>query len=399
MQRPTRMLPLVAASLLIVAAPAAAQSPAASGGAPPAMTLPDGWTQVAGGLNAPRGVAIAADGTIYVAEAGAGGTDPCIEHPELGHMCFGTSGAITQVKDGKATKFVEGLPSLVGTVGGDVLGPSGVAVAADGTVWFLTGGPGVGAADLRATIAGGDGIGHLNKAAADGTSTSVADLNAFEVANNPDKDQPGNAPPDSNPNGLTVTKDGLAIVADAGGNDLLSVDASGKISVVTVFPEQTAALPPDPTASAAPGSSPVIAPMDPVPTSVVVGPDGNYYVGQLTGFPFPPGGAAVFKVVPGQDPVVYADGFTNVIGVAFAADGTLYVLEISHDGLLNTAPGGPPLGGLWEVPPGGGEPQLLATGLPMPGGIAVGSDGTIYVSTCASCPAGAGGLVSFHAAG
>jgi len=101
------------------------------------------------------------DGTIYVAEAGAGGTDPCIEHPELGHMCFGTSGAITQVKDGTATKFVEGLPSLVGTVGGDVLGPSGVAVAADGTVWFLAGGPGVGAADLRGTIKGGDGIGQL----------------------------------------------------------------------------------------------------------------------------------------------------------------------------------------------------------------------------------------------
>ena len=57
------------------------------------------------------------------------------------------------------------------------------------------------------------------------------------------------------------------------------------------------------------------------------------------------------------------------------------------------------MGGLWEVPAGGGTPQLLATGLPMPGGIAVGGDGTIYVTTCASCPAGAGGLVSFQPKG
>jgi sugar lactone lactonase YvrE len=360
------------------------------------MTLPDGWTMVVGGLDAPRGVAIAADGTIYVAESGKGGTDPCIQQPELGHMCFGTTGAITQVKDGTATRLVEGLTSGI-TDTGETLGPSGVAVDADGTVWYLIGGPGVGAAELRDTIAGAEGIGHLYKVGTDGTSTSVADLAAFEVADNPDKDQPGNEHPDSNVNGLAATADG-ALVTDAGGNDLLSVDGSGTISVVAVFPEQVAAIPPDPAASAAPGASPIMAPMDPVPTSVAVGPDGNYYVGQLTGFPFPHGGAAVFKVVPGEEPAVYADGFTNVIGVAFSADGSLYVLEISHDGLLNTPPGQLPTGGLWEVPPGGGTPELLATGLPMPGGLAVGSDGTVYASICAVCPGG-GAIVSYNAAG
>jgi hypothetical protein len=37
--------------------------------------------------------------------------------------------------------------------------------------------------------------------------------------------------------------------------------------------------------------------MQAVPTSVAVAPDGAYYVGQLTGFPFPVGGARVFRVV------------------------------------------------------------------------------------------------------
>ena len=80
---------------------------------------------------------------------------------------------------------------------------------------------------------------------------------------------------------------------------------------------------------------------------MAVGPDGAYYVGQLTGFPFPPGGASVFRIVPGEEPTgdtalwqgrLYASGFTNIIDVAFGPDGTLYVLEIAHDGLRAPTP-------------------------------------------------------------
>ena len=35
-----------------------------------------------------------------------------------------------------------------------------------------------------------------------------------------------------------------------------------------------------------------------MPTSVVKGPDGLYYISQLTGFPFIPGGANIFRVNP-----------------------------------------------------------------------------------------------------
>jgi sugar lactone lactonase YvrE len=382
MRRWVTGLSILSVSILATAGPVGAQSP----GAGPTIT------QVVGGLDAPRGIAIAADGTLYVAEAGAGGTAPCVEHPELGHLCFGPTSGISTVKGGVATRLVDGLPSA--TNGSDIIGASGVTLAADGSVWFLVGGPGAGAADGRAGVpdSAAAGMGQLYHVDASGKAVSVADLAAYETASNPDKDQPGNTTPDSNANGLTATTEGAAI-ADAGGNDLLLVDGTGAISVAAVFPVVFQAAPADPTAS--PAASPQMVPMDPVPTSVVVGPDGAYYVGQLTGFPFPPGGASVFKVVPGQDPTVYASGFTNIIGLAFGADGALYVAEISKDGLLNAAPGGPPMGALLKVPAGGGTPEVLVgDGLPMPGGVAVATDGTIYVTTCASCPEGMGGVVS-----
>ena len=51
-----------------------------------------------------------------------------------------------------------------------------------------------------------------------------------------------------------------------------------------------------------PGPAAII-PMQAVPTGVVKGPDGALYMSQLTGFPFPVGGANVFRIDPwsGQD--------------------------------------------------------------------------------------------------
>lgn len=353
-------------------------------------------TQVVGGLNSPRGVEVGLDGTVYVVEAGTGGTLGCGDTAELGKLCFGPSGAIVSVTGGVATPVVEGLTSGA-TETGEAIGPSDLAIGDDGTIWFLIGGPGGGeAAPFRDAVPDGAAaaIGQLYKVGADGKPVAVADLAAYETANNPDAQQPGNEQPDSNANGLAVGAEGAA-VADAGANSLLLVAPDGTITVGAVFPVVFQPAPPDPTASPVPGASPMMIPMDPTPTSVVMGPDGALYVGQLTGFPFPVGGASVFRVVPGEEPTVYATGFTNVMDVEFAADGTLYVLEIAHDSLLAAGAGGPPMGGLWKVPAGGGTPELVtAEGLPMPGGMGIAADGTIYISTCAACPAGMGGLVS-----
>ena len=74
---------------------------------------------------------------------------------------------------------------------------------------------------------------------------------------------------------------------------------------------------------------PPIIPMQAVPTGVVKGPDGALYMSQLTGFPFPVGGANVYRIDPRSGKTsVYATGFTNIIDLDFGKDGTLYVLEM-----------------------------------------------------------------------
>jgi hypothetical protein len=177
---------------------------------------------------------------------------------------------------------------------------------------------------------------------------------------------------------VTATAGGQA-VADAGGNSLQWVAANGSVSNLAVFPDRMAEAPP--FLGLPPGTQ---IPMQSVPTSVVRGPDGAFYVGELTGFPFQPGAARVHRVVPGQAPEVVAEGFTNIIDLAFSADGTLYVLEIAQNGLLS----GDPSGALIRVLPGGAKETVLSEGLITPGGLAIRGDAA-YVSNCGTCP-GAG---------
>ena len=118
---------------------------------------------------------------------------------------------------------------------------------------------------------------------------------------------------------------------------------------------------------------------------MVKGPDGALYVSQLTGFPFPAGGANVYRLDPrsGRADGLRA-GFTNIIDLDFGKDGTLYVLEIDNDGLV------PPLGpstdgALLTVPwqrqgAEAGRVALPAGTLTHPGGVAVGKRGDLYVT-------------------
>ncbi len=78
---------------------------------------------------------------------------------------------------------------------------------------------------------------------------------------------------------------------------------------------------------------------EPVTTSVVVGPDGALYVGELTGIPYPDGFANVVRIadptaVPGFNgvtpsgvPQTYASGFSQIQSLAFDAQGDMYVLD------------------------------------------------------------------------
>jgi hypothetical protein len=111
-----------------------------------------------------------------------------------------------------------------------------------------------------------------------------------------------------------------------------------------------------------------------VPTSVAVGPDGALYVGELTGIPFQPGTARIWRVVPGHRPSIYASSFTTISDLAFQGK-DLLVLEIAARGLLDpTSPGA-----LIRVAPSGRRTLVASTGLTAPTGIAV-AGRSIYVS-------------------
>lgn len=146
------------------------------------------------------------------------------------------------------------------------------------------------------------------------------------------------------------------------------MDAKGRITTLAVFPDRMVT-----------GPDGKKTPTQSIPTSITRGPDGAYYAGELTGFPFPVGAARVYRVVPGQAPTVYAKGFTYVIGLAFGRDGALYVLEIIKHGLFAAEKSGL-TGALIRVAPDGTRTTVLSKGLAAPSGLAVGRDGALYVS-------------------
>jgi hypothetical protein len=324
---------------------------------------------IAEGLDNPRGLTVGRNGAIYVTEAGTGGDLICMPGPEGDEVCGGKSGAVTKVTSHGQKRVLRGLPSFAAPDGSGAIGPSDIAFDKHGKA-FVTLGLGADPAIRAGLPKGLKSAGWLIRAnVRNGHWARYKDIAGFEAKKNPD-----GGVPDSNPNSVAIGRHGRIVVADAGGNDLLSVRRHHRTRVLAVFP-------------ATPGVPGPFGPVDmqAVPTSVVRGPHGSWYVGQLTGFPFPVGGAKVFKVKPGHAPKVVAEGFTNIIDIAVAKDGSLLVLEIARNSILS----GDFSGRLVKVKKDGSQKEIVIDGLFAPGGLAVGRNGAIYVSNNSILP-GAG---------
>ena len=309
------------------------------------------------------GLATAPDGSLLVADAGAG---------------------IVELRNGAGALVAE-LP-----------GVTDIAPIGRGDMFAITGGNGPGVNACAAP-----GACKLYRVSR-GKARVIADLGLYEATVNPDA-------PEVNPNPFDVAalSGGEALVADAGGNDLLIVNNAGEIDWIATLPVELVSTANVKALFGCPAGPPNICNLPPqipaqaVATSIAIGPDGAYYMGELKGFPAPTGASRVWRIEPGTrharcgtSPActVVADGFTSIIDLAFGEDGTLYVVEFDEASwfAVEALPPGKAVGGTVNACDlAAGTCAPLATGLTMPVAVSIGKSGEVFALVRSLIPGGA----------
>lgn len=341
---------------------------------------PDEPRIVASGFLSPRGLAFTPEGDLYVAESGvmlAQTSDtqnpPCLS----ANSCYTESGVISRVDlkkkaDVAREPIIDGLPTL-GDVGPadisfyDSNGYVAIGLATDPNNRTTLGDLGAEAAPMLGSFVRLrlDSDGELLPFVIGTTDVSGFERSYNNGAGNPDNGQAcpvqtfGPCPVatvpsfDTNPFGITSGA-GYVVVADAGANDLIEFKSDGTRKLLAVFPAEE-------------GS-------DRVPSRVVQGPDGYFYVGEEA-FGGGDNGARIYRVPPtGCNPVdaceVYSSGFTNVMDLEFDTSGNLYVLEYGPGDLVKIDTGG--------------TRTVVYSGFKSPGGLAL-HQGAAYVTNKTTC--------------
>jgi hypothetical protein len=276
----------------------------------------------------------------------------------------GTGRVLQVTKQGTVSVRAEGLPSSTFLEDG-VPVPTGVTSAIDvGGKLYVTVGESRGEA----------GFDHIYSVVPGQAPVIVADLLAYEQANNVDGNVDMAGEPELLINAYDLVSDnaGGFYVSVSGGNTILHVAADGTISPFAIFPNRE-----NPLFPAVGGPT-----MQQVPTGLEWGPDGALYVTTLTGFPFPEEGARVYRMVDSDgdgdaledgETTVYASGLTTATNLVFDSDGSLLVTEFR--GFLR---GDETPGRLVRVS-GGAITEVIAEPLLSPTGVTI-FDGEIIVT-------------------
>lgn len=275
---------------------------------------------------------------------------------------------------------------------------NGIAAVGRGSMFATSGG---------LDLAAGAGLWHVSR----GGPRLIGDIEAFESAHDPDatfgpawKDvacehdpaQGFSAGPQSNPYHVAALSGSQALVADAAGNTVLAGSMNGGLELVAVLTPPVA----DGSSSDDPEDWMVLFPLDedtdcyvqPVATSVAVGPDGAYYVSELTGAidgGLPTGLSRVWRIEAGARNVVCPSeacqvafaGLTSVIDLAFGPDGGLYVVEYDENSWLAAVVPSIPLAGgsITRCDVGTGSCVEVANGLTLPSAITFDKAGNLWL--------------------
>jgi hypothetical protein len=337
----------IAAFAMALPVKAAAAAPTVIRGTPTPMA-----TVFASGFNNPRGLAFGPDGMLYVAEGGPGGTNStvgqCVQVPSPVGPYSGNArgGRISRVdSNGNRTTVTDRFPSSQTSPNQGSL-MSGVADVGfiGGALYALTAGSGC----SHGVIHTDNG---LFKVSPNGAPVMVADLSQFQKSHPVANPEPDDFEPDGT--WWSMVPVGLSFYAvEPNHGELDRITTTGAISRVADI-------------SASQGHI--------VPTAVAYH-GGNFYVGNLNGFPIVPGSSKILKITKAGAVSTFATGFTTVLGLTFDNLGRMYVLE-------NTTTTGFPTPGEGDiVRVVGASRQVIISGLPLPTAMIFGPDGALYVS-------------------
>lgn len=234
------------------------------------------------------------------------------------------------------------------TVLADNLGFSpGVDVAPNGSVLVT--------ASREPRGPGDPGANALLRITRSGAARTVADLLAFELAHNPDRQPQTQDDTLANPYAVLALP-GRTLVADAGGNDILVVSHGGKVRLLTVLPVIRTGQCATATNNGVPNGG-----CDSVPTGIAIGPDGYLYVSGLGGEVV----GRIWKIDLRTRAIVKTFyGFPPLTGIAVGQHGMIYASSLFANTVFRVRPDG----------------SRVAVSVPGPTGIAI-HDGRLFAGS------------------
>ncbi len=370
------LLALVVGLLLVALIAWAAAPTQVAGAKPPAQETPEPVEEpaqeetpepveepetaiIASELRSPRQLFYDGEGTLYIAEAGLAGDSQLQVDPENIVNAGLTSRVSAVDAQGTYSVLVPGLPSIQVRPGDNGLRGAQAIYVTDDAYWVGIGETPVGLFGLslfRRVLEIDRETWRINRMI--DTAAGAAALR-----------QPDPEAVSSDPVDLALSPDGLLYIADAGCNCVWTWRPS-----VGLLPFATWDIDDNP-----------------VPTSIDFGPDGDVYVGFLSGFPFPTEGSRIERWSPEGELVETFEGLTLVTDVLVDDEGTIYAVEhaagFGDQGFI------PDSGRVVMVSSESGVIPIIE-GLRTPYGLAQAPDGSLVVSIGSADATGTGMVIA-----